>query len=292
MRAYQVTGSAATCPATAPASGQAGWFRYATANHSTTGMFNRWHAMDVQRFALVPLPAAQGGPAAGTPTFWDSDWGTCLNDNEWMDCESSPSAPSATVAVAPGATKMTQEGAPDQALIAIPAGVRDQVGDGRYQIVAISNPYGALHEAGTGYGSVNCTTVDVSGAAGYSAFAVSQSATQLATCLLPEQLPAALTGPGGTDPFRGAQALTCASLVSDTGHCWATMPTTSTPLAPHPAARTNATGTPTPTATTSVARGAAVSVPVTTPDPVTKPLPLPLADQDGGDVLRPYRAPA
>jgi hypothetical protein len=275
MRAFQVTGDTAACPATAPASGQRGWFRYATANHSSTGMFNRWHAMDMQRFALVPLPAAQGGPGAGTPTFWDTDWGTCLNDNEYMDCESSPSASTATVAVAPGATKITQEGAPDQAVIAIPAGVRDQLPDGRYQVVAIANPYGILRESGVGYGSVNCTTVDVSGAAGYSAFAVSQSATQPATCLLPTQLPPALTGPGGTDPFRGAQALTCASLVSATGHCWATVPTTSTPLAPHPAARTNATGTPTPTVTTSVARGAAVSVPVPDPAPVTKPLPLP-----------------
>jgi hypothetical protein len=69
--------------------------------------------------------------------------------------------------------------------------------------------------------------------------------------------------------------LTCASLISDTGHCWATMPTTTTPLAPHPAARTNATGTPAPTVTTTVAKGAAVSTPVSTPDPVVKPLPLP-----------------
>ena len=275
MRGYQTTGDAATCAAVAPASGAVGWFRYATTNHSSAGDFNRWHAMDVQRFALVPLPAAQGGPVAGAPTFWDTDWGTCLNDNEWMDCETGASATRATVAVAPGATKVTQEGAPDQAIIAIPAPARAQLPDGRYQVVAIANPYGALRESGTGYGSVNCTTVDVSGAAGYSNFAVSQSATQLATCLLPKTLPAALTGPGGTDPFRGAAALTCASLLSDTGHCWATMPTTTTPLAPHPAARTNATGTPTPTATTTVAKGAAVSTPVTTPDPVVKPLPLP-----------------
>ncbi len=275
MRGYQTTGDVVSCPGSAPSTGQSGWFRYATANHSSAGDFNRWHAMDVQRFALVPLPAAQGGPAAGTPTFWDTAWGTCLNDNEWMDCQTGPSAANAMVAVAPGATKITQEGAPDQALIAIPAGVRDQVGNGRYQIVAIANPYGALRESGTGYGSVNCTTVDVSGAAGYSAFAVNQSATQLATCLLPTQLPAAVSGPTGTDPFRGAQALTCASLLSDTGHCWATMPTTSTSLDPHPAAKTNATGTPAPTATTTVAKGAAVSTPVPSPPPVVKPLPLP-----------------
>jgi hypothetical protein len=275
MRAYQTTGDTVSCPTTAPASGQRGWFRYATTNHSSAGAFNRWHAMDVQRFALVPLAASQGGPAAGTPTFWDADWGTCLNDNEWMDCESSPSAPAATVAVAPGATKITQEGAPDQAVIAIPAGIRDELGDGRYHVVAISNPYGTLREAGSGYGSVNCTTVDVSGAAGYSAFAVTQSATQLATCLLPTQLPPALTGPGGTDPFKGAQALTCASLLSDTGHCWASVPTTSTSLDPHPPAKTNATGSPMPTSTTSVARGAAVGAQTTDPPPAPKPLPLP-----------------
>ena len=188
MRGYQTTGDVATCAGAAPASGASGWFRYATAHHSSAGEFNRWHAMDVQRFALVPLPAAQGGPVAGVPTFWDTDWRTCLNDNEWMDCEASPAASRATVAVAPGATKTTQEGAPDQALIAIPAPARVQLPDGRYQVVAISNPYGALHESGTGYGSVNCTTVDVSGAAGYSNFAVNQSATQLSTCLLPTSI--------------------------------------------------------------------------------------------------------
>ena len=74
MRAYQTTGDVATCAGSAPASGASGWFRYATANHSSGGEFNRFHAMDVQRFALVPLPAAQGGPAAGAPTFWDTDW--------------------------------------------------------------------------------------------------------------------------------------------------------------------------------------------------------------------------
>ena len=44
-----------------------------TTNHSSAGDFNRWHAMDVQRFALVPLPARSAARPAvprrsGTPT--------------------------------------------------------------------------------------------------------------------------------------------------------------------------------------------------------------------------------
>ena len=121
--------------------------------------------------------------------------------------------------MAPGATKITQEGAPDQALIATRRRCGAQLADGRYQVVAISNPYGALHESGTGYGSVNCTTVDVSGAAGYSNFAVNQSATQLSTCLLPKTAPCCPDRPrAGPTHSAAPRALTCASLVSDTGH--------------------------------------------------------------------------
>ena len=65
-------GVARDVPGIAPATGASGWFRYATANHSSDREFNRWHAMDLQRFALVPLPSSLGGPAAGDPTFWDT----------------------------------------------------------------------------------------------------------------------------------------------------------------------------------------------------------------------------
>ena len=88
MRAYEVV--AAACPATAAGAGaQDGWFRYVTANHSDAarrGSFNRWHLMDLQRFALVPLPTSLGGPA-GAYTAWDTTWGTCLSDGGAdMDC--------------------------------------------------------------------------------------------------------------------------------------------------------------------------------------------------------------
>ncbi len=48
---------------------RSGWFRYAVTNHSSTGEFNRWHLMDLQRFALVPTGAtAAAAPApSGTP---------------------------------------------------------------------------------------------------------------------------------------------------------------------------------------------------------------------------------
>ena len=55
LRAYQTTpGDLAACPGNAPSSGASGWFRYAVANHSATGEFNRWHLMDLQRYALSP----------------------------------------------------------------------------------------------------------------------------------------------------------------------------------------------------------------------------------------------
>ena len=74
LRSYQTTpGDLAACPGNAPATGASGWFRYAIANHSSTGDFNRWHLMDLQRFALVPTarprrpaPAPSGTPA-GAP---------------------------------------------------------------------------------------------------------------------------------------------------------------------------------------------------------------------------------
>ena len=52
--------------------------------------FNRWHLMDLQRFALVPLPTSLGGPA-GAYTAWDTTWGTCLSDGgPSMDCTQDP----------------------------------------------------------------------------------------------------------------------------------------------------------------------------------------------------------
>ena len=291
MRAYQTTGDVATCAGSAPASGASGWFRYATANHSSGGEFNRFHAMDVQRFALVPLPAAQGGPAAGAPTFWDTDWGTCLNDNEWMDCEAARPRAARRSPWRPARRRSPRRARPTRRSSPSRRRRGRQLADGRYAGRRRSPTRTARCMSRAPATAASTARPSTSPAPRATATSpCNQSATQLSTCLLPKTLPAALTGPGGTDPFRGASALTCASLLSDTGHCWATMPTTTTPLAPHPAAKTNATGTPTPTATTTVAKGAAVEHSGADAAAGRQAVAAPEADEDRGDVVRPHRA--
>jgi hypothetical protein len=250
MGAYEVV--AATCPATAAGAGaQDGWFRYVTANHSDAAppLFNRWHLMDLQRFALVPLPTSLGGPA-GAYTAWDTTWGTCLSDGGLtMDCEqdATPATPLAT-AIPAGAAKTTQElnPAPDAERIAIPAEARAAFPDGAYQIVAISNPYGQYG----GGPSISCTTITVSGITAY-APQVTQVGGQPSTCYVPAAMLPGLTGPGGRDPMANAQTTTppC-PLVPATGHCWATVPMAggNTPAA----SNVNAAGFPTITATNTV----------------------------------------
>jgi hypothetical protein len=239
LRSYLV--GTATCPGAAPA-GQTGWMRYITANHDQTAtrLFNRWHVMDLQRFALVPLPAAAGGPAAGTPTAWDNFWGTCLSNGSLsMECAQSAAATNVPTVIPANTPKTTQEEnpAPDAQRIAIPADARFQFPDGRYQVVAMANPYG-------NYGasrSVACTTIQLSGMAAYApaATVVEQNA---ATCYVPANPPAPLSGPGGRDPMAGA-AVGSACVLQTTGHCWATPPATPAeePFAPHPLARSNVT---------------------------------------------------
>jgi hypothetical protein len=129
------------------------YFRYAIANHSdqNPSTFNRWHVMDLQRFALVPVNAP------GARTQWDTRWGTCMNDNQYMDCEHDANANRLQVGIAPHADKVTEEGAPDQTVVAFP----NRIPNGSYQLVAIANPYGAIREAGTTYGSVSCVSLQV-----------------------------------------------------------------------------------------------------------------------------------
>jgi len=238
MRAYQVAPGALgnDCPPGPPASGQVGWFRMVAANHSSPGAYNRWHLMDFQRFALVPLPPSLGSPPAAA-TAWDTHWGTCLNlGDPSLFCEPGPGAPSVAVGIGSGAGKVTQDGAPDDQRIAIPAESRGAFPDGAYQIVAISNPYGALAEAGTTSGSVACTTVTLANAPAYSGFTAAAWPTTPDTCYVPRTLPAALTGPGGRDPMASAGATQppC-SLLPASGHCWATPPTSGS----NPPARSN-----------------------------------------------------
>ena len=61
-----------------PSSGRFGWFRYVYGRHPEA--LNRWHVMDLERSALVPLTPA-------VPTLWDNHWGTCLNlDSGSLNC--------------------------------------------------------------------------------------------------------------------------------------------------------------------------------------------------------------
>ena len=248
MRAFEVTGA---CPGAAP-TGQDGWFRYITANHDdpTRHLFNRWHVMDLQRFALVPLPASAGGPASAS-TAWGTYWGTCLSDGgETMDCEQSDAATTLSTAIAAGAAKTTQElnPAPDAERIAIPADAIDQFPNGLYQVVAIANPYGQY----SGPRSIACTTISLSGVGAYAPVATQVGGTP-STCYVPVTIPAALTGPAGRDPMTGATESNCT--LQTTGHCWATVPMANDPgdpLSPHPLAETNVTTANTVTATNAV----------------------------------------
>jgi hypothetical protein len=243
MRSFQVDAAAlgAACPPAVPANAKTGWFRYVTANHSDAvpAYFNRYHLMDFQRFALVPLPRAAGGPAGTPATAWDTDWGTCLNlGGAMMDCEQNIGAPAIATGIAPATTKLTQEGAPDAETIAIPGDARAQFPDGRYQVVAISNPYGLFREAGGARGSISCATVTLAGAPNYAPFTVTPVAGVPSSCYVPRTLIPALTGPGGRDPMAGtAPTAPPCPLVPTSGHCWATAPQSG----PNPPARTAVT---------------------------------------------------
>ena len=245
LRAYQTTpGDLAACPGNAPSSGASGWFRYAVANHSATGEFNRWHLMDLQRYALVPVNAP------GARTQWDTRWGTCMNDNQFMDCEHNAGATNLRAGIAPHTDKVTEEGAPDQTVVAFP----NRIPNGTYQLVAISNPYGAIREAGTTYGSVSCVSLQVSGDAEVGEWRVYQAGATPTNCLLPTNIPGALTGPGGTDPFAGANPAAACNPLLITGHCWDMIPVDGA----HPIAHTNVRDTSTATATRTVAQYGAV----------------------------------
>jgi hypothetical protein len=269
MRAFQVAPGVLgyDCPPAQPASTQNGWFRFVTANHSSTNEYNRWHLADLQRFALVPLPAALGGPAAAA-TAWDTFWGACLNlGDPSMYCSADPNVGATAIGVASGGTKVVQDGAPDQQRIAIPADARTSFPDGAYQVVAISNPYGVYAEAGTTSGSVACTTVTLANAPVYSGFTVTPSAAVPDTCYVPRTIAPALTGPGGRDPMAAAAATAppC-PLVPASGHCWTTVPMSGA----NPPAQSNVTAANTLAATDTVPvpQGADYRVTVAAPAPV------------------------
>ena len=57
---------AAPAPRAEPATGQFGWFRYVYGRHAERA-FNRWHLMDLERSALVPLTAGGVPTRVGQP---------------------------------------------------------------------------------------------------------------------------------------------------------------------------------------------------------------------------------
>jgi hypothetical protein len=273
MRAYQAEPgllTARACPDSPPGQ-QIGWFRYIYGRHSATNDFNRWHFMDLERYALVPMAPGQGGPPAGTPTVWDNHWGTCLNLlNANPGCETDLGAASLDVGVALGGAKNTQPHEVDSPLIPIPADLQSQLPAGRYQVVDLMNPYGIVREAGGEYGSVSCVTIVL--AFGIPEPYVLHVATVDATpasCYVPNRFDGALTDPDGMDPMRGAESAPACTLPyrnpADTSHCW---PENTEPghdpndpphSGPYPAAHTNSTGDPGYVASTPVAPGTSVS---------------------------------
>jgi hypothetical protein len=270
MRAYQfapgdLTG--ASCPVQEPTTGRFGWFRYVYGRHSQAGEFDRWHVMDLERSALVPLNPA-------VPTVWDNHWGTCLNLQDTdLNCVTDRGAAGLDVGVSDG-QKVTGIGDVDAQTIpvAVPSiadGAAGMLPDGDYQIVTLTNPYGLIEEEGGAIGSVQCVNVHltiprVQGQAGYGEPAVTFDAQLPANCLLPTQLDPALTGPGGFDPMAGGDGI--GSCVFTGSHCWLDPPGT----APHDddfydladlyhiPAHSLATGNPMVTPRASVPRGSAI----------------------------------
>jgi hypothetical protein len=282
MRAYEI-GTA--CPPGDPGAGQDGWFRYVAANHSDASppAFNRWHLMDLQRFALVPL-AGRYGPAAGTPTAWDTFWGTCLsNATPTMDCEQNAGAASTVARINPGQVKTTQEQnpAPDAERIAISTNNMYAFPDGYYQVVAIANPYGHY----SGPATVSCVTIALSGVANYHPVATQVGGIPQ-TCYVPTNIPGP-TGPGLLDPMAGSGPTTppC-TLLPATGHCWAAAPASGA----HPLARStaNAASTPniTPTRAVPVAQAGGTDAP---PPPPASGASNPPATAAGQPVHKPVR---
>jgi hypothetical protein len=284
MRAYQArpgtVANPGSCPASEPAVGQFGWFRYVYGRH--TDVVDRWHVMDLERSALVPLNPA-------VPTVWDNHWGTCLNlDSPSLNCVGDRNAAGLDVGIDSGAGKVTSVGEVDAQTIPLTVPTAAMLPDGQYQVVTLTNPYGLIRENGGAIGSVQCVTINLSiprdpTQPGYGEPAVSIADATPGNCLLPTRLDPALTGPGGFDPMAGADAI--ASCVFTGSHCWPNPPGT----APHDddfydlvdldflPARSLATGNPAVTPRMSVTRGSAVPAAVAaTGLPAPRPAPVPI----------------
>jgi hypothetical protein len=210
---------------------QIGWFRYVTANHFG---HNRWQLLDFQRFALARV--------GGSEVIWDTRWGTCLNPSEFSDCSRDPNV-LGPVGIPADFTKVTQDGADEDQIIAIPNSLGYRLPEGDWQIVHIVNPYGRI--AGDAAGNnVACTRVTLTwdDSPGPSASPLQIAARDGAEpCVALPPPPAAITGPNDpTDPLRYAKAFPITCAPTATGHCWTTAPTQCS--AESPTARTFISG--------------------------------------------------
>ena len=252
MRAYQAAPGAmagGSCPAAEPAAGQFGWFRYVYGRHAE--QLNRWHLMDLERSALVPL-------TPGVPTVWDNHWGTCLNllANATLNCEGNRGAAGLDVGVG-GGEKITSVGDVDAQTIPLTSPTDappSYLPDGQYQIVTMVNPYGILKQANGANGSVRCVTVNLTIPRTGEHFGeptITIADASPTTCLVPATLDPMLTGPGGVDPMGGADGVPGCAIPAGFSHCWAAAPHTG----PFINAHSQSTGNPAVTATAAVGQG-------------------------------------
>jgi hypothetical protein len=216
---------------------QFGWFRYVTANHFG---HNRWQLLDFQRFALVNVNPG------GTEVIWDTRWGSCVNNSPYADCSTDPNVGALTnMGFLADSTKVTQDGADEDEIIAIPNQLGYRLPEGNWQLLHWVNPYGAIQGDNTA-NNVTCTPItlrwDPSPTPSASPLQIAARAFGPGeTCRVPAP-PAQIGGPGDpSDPLRFAKAypITCAPTA--TGHCWTTPPTRCS--AASPTARTFISGT-------------------------------------------------
>ena len=215
---------------------QFGWFRYVSANHFG---HNRWQLLDFQRFALVNVNPG------GTEVIWDTRWGSCVNNSAFSDCPTDPNAPVLnTMGFLPDAAKVTQDGADEDEIIAIPASLGYRLPPGNWQILHWVNPYGAIAGDPTA-NNVTCTPISLAWAPDTAPSASPLIIAARAfgageTCRIP-QPPPAITGPGDpADPLKYAKAYPVTCPPTATGHCWTTPPTSCS--AASPTARTFTSG--------------------------------------------------
>lgn len=210
-----------------------GWFRYVTANHFG---HNRWQMLDVQRFALVRV--------GGSEVIWDTRWGSCINASQYSDCERNPNATAiGNMGFLPDAAKVTQDGADEDQIIAIPNEYGYRLPEGAWQLVHIVNPYGII-QGDPLANNATCARVTLTWDAspgGAESPLVIAPRVGAEPCQVPTTLPARITGPGDpNDPLRYARAFPITCQPTASGHCWTTHPLRCS--AEHPTARTFISG--------------------------------------------------